>query len=424
MTLDPVHVDGIARLAGRLGGRVAESDHRDHAETVWAAFLDPLSRNGEVVLEPIGEQRRQAAPLPEIALEDRPFDTQHGLDSGTINPTTFKNGLVLDVAQAAMAAVPTDMDLHRRRTVVVSAHTNDSTIDVGDDEWRRNDEGYTHERLFEVPRVDRYAQTVVHALALYLAESHHALERADAVEDLLLLDGPIYPTGLLNWADRHPELANLLDGDERPRAVVENYVRLVERFVEREVPIVGFVKNSAANGITRALRESTAAPWANDNALFEHVLARRENGEVRTDAIAFTNWFRSRVGTDRLLSTAGDALGIDRSLDPASYEVTFLALFDPRTELIYRVEAPYAVTRDATRRERLTRHIVAEVATERGPPEVIAKADELARIGAAGKVQLRERIGREFDSERQRTYNDERWGEDPGLSASVLNSNP
>lgn len=414
MTLDPVHVEGIARLAGRLGGRVADTDHRDLAETVWAEFLDPLYRDGEVILEPLGEQRRRAAPLPDVALDERPFATQHGLDSGTINPTTFKNGLVLDVAQAAMAAVPSDLDLHRRRTVVVSAHTNDATVDLGDDGWLREDEGYTHERLFEVPRVDRYAQTVVHALALYLAESHHALSRIDDVSDLLILDGPIYPTGLLNWADRHSELAELLTAAEGPRDVVENYVRLVERFEDRDVPVIGFVKNSAANGLTRALRQKTAAPWANDNALFEHVLSRWERGDRRTDALTFTNWFRSRIGTDRVLSTAGDALGIERSLAPAAYEVTFFALYDPRTELLYRVEAPYVVTRDPDRRERLTQQIVADVAAERGPPSAVGKADALARIDAAGKEQLRDRIGREFDSDRQRSYNDHRWGTDSG----------
>lgn len=410
MTLDPVHVDGIARLAGRLGGQIDDTDHDDLAAKAWDEFLDPLYYEDEVILEALGEQRRRAAPLPDIALEERPFDTQHGLDSGTINPTTFKNGLVLDVAQAAMAGVPSDLDLHRSRTVVVSAHTNDRTVDLGDDEWGRSDEGYTHERLLEVPRVDRYAQTVVHALALYLAESHHARARIEDVSDLLILDGPIYPTGLLNWADRHPELADLLESDQQPRDVVENYVRLVETCLEDDVPVIGFVKNSAANGLTRALRSKSGAPWANDNAFFEHVLSRYEGGELRTDAITFTNWFRSRIGTDRVLSSAGDALGVERQLDPEAYEVTFFALYDPRDELVYRIEAPYAVTRDADRRERLTMQLVADVAAERGPPVAVAKADELARIDATAKDQLRERIGQEFDSDRQRTYNERRWG--------------
>ncbi|QGN06374.1 DNA double-strand break repair nuclease NurA [Halorhabdus sp. CBA1104] len=422
MTLDPVHVEGIARLAGRLGDRVEDADHQDLAETAWTEFLDPLYRDGDPVVEPLDEQCRRAAPLPDVALAERPFDTQHGLDSGTINPTTFKNGLVLDVAQAAMAGVPSALDLHRERTVVVSAHTNDQRQSLGQDAWEQDDEGYTHTRLLEVPRVDRYAQTVVHALALYLAESHHALEHASEVEDLLILDGPIYPTGLLAWADRHPELADLLEGDKRPRDVVENYVRLVEQFVERDVPLVGFVKNSAANGLIRAIREQATAPWANDNAFFEHVLSRTEAGDLRTDAITYTNWFHSRVGTDRPLSTAGNALGIDRHLDPEAYEVTFFALFDPRDELVYRVEAPYAVTRDPDRRERLARQIVADVAAERGPPLAVAKADELARIGVTGKQQLRDRIGQEFEVDRQRSYNDRRWGADYETDGPVTES--
>jgi hypothetical protein len=35
MTLDPVHVDGIARMASRIQQRVDDTDHRDLAETVW-----------------------------------------------------------------------------------------------------------------------------------------------------------------------------------------------------------------------------------------------------------------------------------------------------------------------------------------------------------------------------------------------------
>jgi len=410
MTLDPVHVDGIARLAGRLSDGVPDTDHQDLAETAWAEFLDPLYVDGEAVLEPLGEQRRRVVDLEDAALQESAFPTQHGLDSGTINPTTFKNGLVLDVAQAAMSAVPSDLDLHRGRTVVVSTHTNDATVDVEEDEWLAYDEGYTRQRIIQVPRVDRYAQTVVHALALYLAESHHAQLQADVVEDLLILDGPIYPTGLLKWTDRHPELADLLHDHERPRSVIQNYVDLVETFVERDVPLIGFVKNSASNAITRVLRSKTNAPWVNDAALFSQTLERREDGELDTDVLTCTNWFRSRLGTDRLLSTQGDGLDLNRSLTPSAYEVTFFVVYDPRTEITYRIEAPYAITKDDTVRETLTRHVLGEIAAERGPPLPVAKADELARIDREGKEMLRRAIEQQFDSERQRSYDDERWG--------------
>jgi len=410
MTLDPVHVDGIARLAGQIEQGVDEQDHREFAETVWQEFLDPLLVEGTPVLEPIDEQRRLEVDIQDAALQETPFPTQHGLDSGTINPTTFKNGLVLDVAQAAMSAVPSDLDLHRGRTIIMTAHSNDATVAL-DEEWRMDDEGYVRKRVLQTPRVDRYEQDVVHALALYLSESEHALEQADIVEDLLVLDGPIYPTGLLQWADHDPELAELLVKDD-VLEVVENYVRLVERFLDRGVPLVGFVKSMGSKAITQAVRRDRgSAPWANDAAFFTKLLERRdEDGKRLTDGLTCTNWFRSRVGIDQPLSTNGDALGIERERSPEAYEVTFCLVYDPREDLLYRIEAPYGVTRDDDTRDAITRQLLADVAAERGPPLAIAKADELARIGMDEKAALREKIEERFDSDRQREYNDTRWG--------------
>ena len=425
MTLDPVHFEGIARLARELSHDVDESDHRDLAEIVWTDFFDPLyGDGGEVVLEPLDEQRRRSAVIQEIALEAPPFPSTHGLDSGTINPTTFKNGLVLDVAQAAMSASPSDLDLHRGRTIVMTAHTNDATQHFGDgvraggSDWRMADEGYARQRVVQAPRVDRYSEGVVHALSLYLAESEHALENADLVTDLLYLDGPLYPKGMLNWLDRDPELASLLVDEAEARSAVQNYVKLVERFVDADTPLVGFVKNPSAKGITRTLRRKTQAPWVDDAALFRQLLERRErsddpttNGEYerRRDVLTITNWFCSRSGTDRVMSTAGDRLDVDLELAPEDYEVTFCAIYDPRDDVTYKLEAPYALTKDEALRERLARQVLIEVAAERGPPLAIRKADALARISRDEKESLRSRLEREFDTERDRTYDDVRW---------------
>jgi hypothetical protein len=258
--------------------------------------------------------------------------------------------------------------------------------------------------------VDRYEQTVVHALALYRAESEHALDQAEVVDDLLVLDGPIYPTGLLKWVERDPELKRLIVEEAEFTGVVENYLELVEQFVERDVPLIGFVKNSASKAITRELRRKTGAPWVDDEAFFRRVLERRENGDLQTDALSFTGWFRSRVGTDGLLAGEELDIGHRRDLDPEAYEVTFLVVYDPRDDLVYRVEAPYAFTREQSRRETLTRFVLAEVAGERGPPLAVQKADELARIDRQGKQTLRRRIEREFDTDQKRSYNDRRWG--------------
>jgi len=413
MTLDPVHFEGITRLAGRIEKGVDERDHREFAETVWGEFLDPLLEDGRVVLEPLGEQRRRAIDLEDAALQSEPFDTRHGLDSGTINPTTFKNGVTLEVAQAAMSAVPSDLELHRARTVVEAVHSNDATV-VFEDEWTMFDQGYGRGRVLHAPRVNRYETTVVHELALYEAESEHALMQADVVEDLLILDGPIYPKGLLNWADREPELADLLR-EQGPRDVIANYVELIERFVERGVPVIGFVKGPVSRAITRTVRENrNSAPWVNDAAFFSQVLERREKvaGEYerRTDELTFTNWFVSRGGADGAMSGEGSAFGIDRDLEPSQYEVTFFVVYDPRDDVVYRVEAPRAFTEDPDRREDLTMQVLAGVAAERGPPEAVAKADKIARISRDETQALQKAIGDAFDSEPDTGYDDRRWG--------------
>ncbi|SMO32786.1 DNA double-strand break repair nuclease NurA [Halorubrum cibi] len=435
MTLDPIHVENIARLAYGIAGDVDTTDHEDLAGRVWNDWLTGLRREGRTVIEPVAGHERRRAPIDDVALADRPFGTVHGLDSGTINPTTFKNGLVVDVAHAAMAAEPTDLDLHRDRTIVATVHAGDSTADF-DGAWTRRDDGHTRQRVLHAPRVNRYAEGVVHALALYLAEGTHALDHADRVEELLVLDGPIYPKELFTWGDRDPELGELAR-EAKPQAVVEKYVRLVERFVERDVPLTGFVKNPSSRTIVRTLsRKGFESPWPDDTALFTRLLERREgaNGgdgsgadgtvasggrddDRRSDArldddLTFTTWFHSRGGADGTMAADADALGIDRELDPELYEPTFMVLYDPRTDVTYKLEAPYAFTRDAETRDRLTRQVLADVATTRGPPAAVGKADALARIDATEKAALRRKFEERFDSDQQATYDDHRWGKD------------
>ena len=435
MTLDRVHFDGITGHARRIEQSIDEREHQRLAETVWAEFLDPLrDDDGRAVLRPLDDQRLREIDLEVAALQEPVFETSHGLDSGTINPTSYKNGLVLDVAHAAMAAEPSDLDLHRRRSLITTVHSGDLASVAEIDE--RLDEGHTRSMLLRAPQVPRFEESVVHELSLYLAESRHALDNFEAVEELLVLDGPIYPKGMLNWADRAPELRDLLYDEQEPRDVVENYIRLVEKAVEREVPLIGFVKNPATKAITRTLRETgRQAPWVGDTALFTRLLERGEfvetvdeRGEIRrewerdTDALTYTSWFRSRGGADRLLAvdnssgtdgTTG-AFGIERNLEPEAYEVTFFALYDPRDDLLYRIEAPLAVTEDEDCRSALTDFVLREVAAERGPPAAVAKADSLARIGQRSTNDLRDALADAFGTDRMRDYDDRRWGGEVG----------
>jgi hypothetical protein len=277
--------------------------------------------------------------------------------------------------------------------------------------------------VLQVPRVNRYAEGIVHALALYLAESSHALEHADEVEDLLVLDGPLYPVELLNWRDRDAELQALAE-ELQPRSIVENYIRLVESFVERDVPLCGFVKNPASKRIVGTLREGDRGidvPWTDDTALFTRLLERRGDAgpddrrrgpeNRQTDELTFTSWFVSRGGVDATVAADGDAYGVERRLEPALYETCFFAVYEPQTDVLYRVETPYAFARNEETREAIARQILGEVAARRGPPEAVAKADGLARISAAEKSSLRQRFAESLDTDEVRRYDDVRWGE-------------
>ncbi|GAA0645550.1 DNA double-strand break repair nuclease NurA [Salarchaeum japonicum] len=411
MTLDPVHFDGITDLVRRVSHDIDEDEHRDQAVRAWDAYFDPLYRDGEEVLAPLGDVQRYAVDIADAGGQPDQFDTVHGLDSGTVNPRTFKNGLVLDIAQAAMGVSPSDTDTHRARTVITTVHPTDDTVTISaTDDWQKQDAGYWRGQIFEAPRVERDETAVVHGLALYLAESEHALEHADRVSDLLVLDGPLYPKIIANWLDQARPLSDLPLEDPLVQSVVGNYVDLVERFVERGVPLAGFVKNVQSRGIVNTLAEKTNAPWTDDAAFFTQLLERRDGRDRDTDDLTYTNWFVSRTGYDREFSTLGDRLSLDLDLDPEAYEVAFFVVYDPRTDVLFKVELPRAFAEDETCRDRLTNHVLAEVAHEAGPPEAIGKADELARIGIQEKTELVGALEDTLDTECRSTYDDERWG--------------
>jgi len=406
MTLDPVHVEGIAALARHIRHDVDESEHRDLAERVWADYLDPLYDDGDPVLEPLGEQARYCADVETLGLQESPFETVHGLDSGTVNERVFRNGLTLDVAQAAMSATPTDLGVQRSRTIVTGVHTNDATVELTGD-WQYDDEDYARFRVLEVPDVGA-RERAVHWLSLYTAESEHALRHAADVDDLLILDGPLYPKELVNWAGTGG-LAGLVADEERVATVVENYLELVERFLDRGVPLVGFVKGARSDGLLRALDGSHPTPWADDVALFTHLLERREDGERITSELSWTNWFVSRLGADGAFARDGDP-GVERARDPADYEVAFFVVFDSRHDQAFRVELPAGFARDEATREAVRRHVLAGVAAAGGPPHAVAKADEMARVGADEARALVRELETAFDSRADRSYDDERWG--------------
>ncbi|WP_162224410.1 DNA double-strand break repair nuclease NurA [Halorussus amylolyticus] len=414
MTLDPVHFDGIAGLADHIDYDAEDRDHREFAETVWENYLDPLYGDDGPILEPLDDLARKRVNVEDVALAQAEFPTVHGLDSGTLNPKVFKNGLVLDVAHAAMSATPSDLALHDCRTVVKAVHSNDTT-EKFETEWDSYNDGSERRIVHTHLPENQYEEDVVHALALYLAESHHALEHAAEVSDFLLLDGPLYPKGVLRWYYRSSVLTRLFEESDHVGRILDNYVELVESFVERGVPLAGFVKNVSAKSVIRTLKRNGVGPvpWAHDAGFFSQVLERRElvddEYERLTDELTLTNWFVSTAGADDFFADPEKGL-IDRTLDPDQYRVTFCIVYDPRRDLVFKIEAPYAFTEDEETRRKIERQILKEIATRRGPPLAISKADELAKIDRGSASSLVKSFEESLDTELDDNYNAIRWG--------------
>ena len=391
MPLDPVHVDGIDSLARRIRDDYDDPDDTDDVDALWE-FLDPLRDNGKPVLEPVGDLRRRSVSLEGIALIDDEFPTQHGVDAGTLNPRSFTNGLTLDVAHAAAASVPSDLALHRRRTIVTAAQSPNHRVEL-DDDWLSFDDEATDGRVVQAPRDTDNAREAAHVFALYLAESTHLQKTVGVADDLVYLDGPLYPLALLRWVDVDPAFGRTdLTGE-----ILSNYFGTYDDALG-EVPVVGFVKNPSSSRVVRRLRETTGppVPWSNDAGFFRHFLA--SEGEL-----TFTNWFVSRLYADQLFDVAPPETPDEDFLPAVMY------VHDPRHGTVHRVEAPYGFVREDETRDAITRQTLKEVAVSRVPRSV-DRADSLARVTPEQREGVVRRFEEAFDAAEETNYNRDRWG--------------
>jgi hypothetical protein len=210
--------------------------------------------------------------------------------------------------------------------------------------------------------------------------------------------------------------------------VLRQYTAVVDGCVDRGLPLAGFVKNPASRGIVALLSRVGPCPWPTDVGFWRALLrpgsggdgdgALRVGGEGRNAGrdgdgeerahLTFTNWFATSLFAedDELHSTTDWTR--EPALDDGDYATTYMVVYDPRDDLVYRAEAPRAVTADADVRERLTRQVLKEVALE-GVPRAVGKADALARIGLDQKRGLVRALERALDTVEQRSYDDERW---------------
>jgi len=409
MPLDPVHVDGINSLARRIRDDYEEPEDSPELDALWD-FLDPLRDDTGDVFYPVDDLRKRAVALDRVALADDDFPTHHGVDAGTLNPRSFTNGLTLDVAHAAAASVPSDLSLHRKRTIVTAVHSNDHRV-LFEDSWDAFDEAATDGRVVQAPRDTDNARESAHVYALYLSESTHLGKTYDAADDLLYLDGPLYPLGLLRWLDVDPTFGRSnLTGE-----IASNYFGTYERALEDGLPVVGFVKNPSCSRVVSRLRgDGPPVPWSNDAGFFRHFLTpdaseadgADEAGETGATSgdLTFTNWFVSRLYADQLFDVAPELETSREDLFPA-----VMYVHDPRHGTVHRAEAPLGFVRDDETREAITRQTLKEVAVSR-VPRAVSKADSLARVSNDQRESLVRRFEDALGTTEETNYDRDRWG--------------
>jgi len=406
MPLDPVHVDGIDSLARRIRDDYDDPDESDDLDALWD-FLDPLRDGSERVFYPVEELKKRAVSLDGIALADDEYPTHHGVDAGTLNPRSFTNGLTLDVSHAAAASVPSDLPLHRRRTIVTAVHSNDHRV-IFEDDWVDFDAAATDGRVVQAPRDTDNARESAHVYALYLSESTHLGKVYEATDDLLYLDGPLYPLGLLRWLELDPTFGRSdLTGE-----IASNYFGTYERALEEETPAVGFVKNPSCSRVVRRLRDvGPPVPWSNDAGFFRHFLTPEVSEDTEADDadstgndLTFTNWFVSLLYADELFDIA-PSLDTQRE----DFLPAVMYVHDPRHGTVHRAEAPLGFVRDEEKREAITRQTLKEVALSR-VPRAVAKADSLARVSNDQRESLVRRFEDALGTVEEASYDRDRWG--------------
>lgn len=311
--------------------------------------------------------------------------------------------------------------------------------------WETFDEGLGRAKLVTIApdELKRKAPDMVHSFAMYLAESEHLLFMKDRLEpeSFFIMDGPIYPKQLMYWMVLDDAEVRIRQNPDA-RKILQNYIDVMDHFLEMKIPVIGFVKNPTDMQImdsVRKKREAFDLPWMLDAQFFKNVLSLEKAGGTsgnghegrysnnngnngnncrhygsRSAYLTYTNWFlqpnryyeKMLKGTSPL--AAGDMIQqkLRHRFSPEDYALCFFMLYVPSKDVVFKVEAPYGLIKDDFLRMQITKKVLFDVSLH-GFPLTLTKADHLAKIR---KVE-RQEIDKFFESmSPDTTYNDTRWG--------------
>jgi hypothetical protein len=300
--------------------------------------------------------------------------------------------------------------------------------------WESFDDGWGRAKLIKIEpdELEKRVPDLVHSLCIYLAESEHILfmlEKTDP-SDFFIMDGPLYPKQLMYWMVISNKEVKIRQ-NKYAQTILQNYISIMDYFLERKIPVIGFVKNPVDVQIMNALREKNIdLPWVLDTQFFKKILSIKSTrssqifsskeldskntftsplAKSANGYISYTNWFHQpNKFYEKLLKRtspfAADEL-LRHKFPPEDYAVCFFMVYDPAKNIVFKIEAPYGLIKDEKIRQDIQKKVFFDISINRFPL-TLTKADSIAKIRKAEKKE----IDNQFKNmNADNNYNDIRW---------------
>ncbi|MDK2892345.1 DNA double-strand break repair nuclease NurA [Methanohalophilus sp.] len=413
MSLEPVHIRAIADLASRIDADF-ETPEESEVDDILP-LLQELKHESKIILKALGRVFTGKVNIEQISSCKDPAQKTFACDSGSSNPRNFESGVTVDFCHCALACTPSDLDIHTKRTIVAVIYSPSWRCCVNTDEnWNLFDNGNGRSRLVRINPglLQTREKRMVHNVALYLAESEHMLwlKEIPAKNDFFIMDGPLYPKQLMYWMVV-PSGEVQIRYDPHAKQILQNYIDIVDHFMKEQIPIIGFVKNPGDKQVVQTLRKQEIdmdIPWMEDAQLFKSIL--RPSEKESRNCITFTNWFmHPHQFYESILDTTTPLM--DESLHHAfgveDYALTFFVVFVPSMNVLFKIEAPYGLTKDDNMRSLITKKVLYDISIN-GLPMSLSKADSLGKIRKTERAQILKQF-RKLGPDT--TYNDLRWSD-------------
>jgi NurA domain. len=433
MTLEPVHMKEISEIASEIEYADTEKEPQDISDLF--KLLSELKQDGKVFLKAVGKLSRSVVDMRRMSQAEDGFEITYASDSGSTNPILFERGLVLDICHSVIASSPTDLNLHRKRTIVCTGFSAGKKTKLPENEnWKSFDDGFGKSKMIQIDpaylkiRVGR----MVHDYSIYASESEHILRLQPEMNlnGFFIMDGPIYPKQLMYWMGTNSEKV-LIRHDRNAKKILQNYIDIMDFHLENKMPVIGFVKNPAETQIIQLLKEKAKGEkifadfsWATDTQFFKSILnPESEFKDKKADAaggfkktnrfkITCTNWFwQPNQFYDDDIKTNSPLIedSVRGKYPDEDYTPAFFMVRVPfeNNNIVFKIESLYGLIKDEETRHQMTRKVLYELSVGK-IPETLLKADSIAKISMDEKREIRNMFTQEAV---EKTYNEMRWGD-------------